>query len=102
MAYHPTECIFDMLASCGPETLFALQQECSTQCTTKESTSDALTALVCAGVVAVDEDYYDLTSKGYQLADEWNTWLRARDLPKARQGYVTDFRMAFERLTAKL
>lgn len=80
--YHATECIFDLIASNGPQSFRALLLECREQCTapafceptTKEecrnATSGAVIALFEAGIIDVEEGDYDLTDYGYRLLAE--------------------------------
>jgi len=77
--YHATECIFDHIAACGPQELYALYANCSTQCTTMSfdetlpigahhnATNGAIHTLAKAGIIDVDDGAYDLTDYGYEL-----------------------------------
>lgn len=80
MTYHPEECIFDLIAACGPQSLRALMVECREQCTGNvfvydcNSAADranalngAVRALTHAGILTVDEGDYDFTAFGYGL-----------------------------------
>lgn len=104
MSYHPTECIFDLLAASGPQQREEMIIECRNQCPAfaglsflqrEELTSNTVQALEAAGIVTVDWDpidgYVDLTDFGHQLVQEWNGWAHTRDqqhLNHMRQNYI--------------
>jgi len=79
--YYATECIFDLIAACGPQELYAIHAECSTQCTEPAfaecltigahhyASLVALDTLSKAGIIGWDGEAYDLTDYGYALIE---------------------------------
>ena len=86
MTYHATECIFDLIAACGPQEYFDIKRECLAQVSEQGFINGgavgkvlvitkAMTTLENAGILTwvrgsspdEAEGYYDYTDYGYEL-----------------------------------
>ncbi len=74
--YHATECIFDLIAACGPQDTIECHQECRTQATVfpvgdskaqRIVVMAALATLRNAGIIEFHTDAWDFTDYGYEL-----------------------------------
>lgn len=81
--YHPTECIFDMLASQGPQEVYDLCVECCNQCTT-----DAFTTTIGAGHVATDGAINTLVAAGLIESSGPDEWQRYVTYDLTDYGYI--------------
>lgn len=81
--YHTTECIFDLIAACGPQELGELRKECREQCTSEpwlgdktaqdraDELNNAIHELEHAGIIYRDWGVFEFTEFGYELAENW-------------------------------
>jgi hypothetical protein len=74
MTYHATECIFDLIAACGPQALKECTHEVKTQATDELSIRNpeisvitALAYLCIADIIDLDGDTFDFTNYGFDL-----------------------------------
>lgn len=77
MSYHPTECIIDLIAACGPQSTGECTRECKNQCVpfdghARDLMQTAFHELTTAGLIYWDcEGAWDLTQYADTLIQDW-------------------------------